>query len=637
MQPMLVLQITEAAYWACQVEPEHSGQPTRLLTMKIKFLSLVVAICALLGTTAAAQTTRELRSAAHPQAQLPTPAIAPSSAIIQPTSAAVPTGEIVPSRDPLGESARTRALPISSVPRPTPEILQKFGRFVDRTIDPEEVLELLKGRARTIVLKQFPVRYQIGDDKIAAASFVQPNQLTVLGKEVGATVLNLWFENKEQPGDEILLSYLVRVLPDPEAGLRLEQIYRALEEEINRNFPDSVVHLSIVGDRVVVQGQAHDVEQATQILRLVSQCMPDSDQNCQQNGANTACGGYGPAGGDAMFGGNGLGGFGGYGSGFLDGFRSQVGVDALQINSRIVNLLRVPGEQQVMLKVTVADVSRKALRSIGANLEIGDMVDSSVNFFTMLPTNVTGGNLLVNRGDFRLALNALRTLGLARTLAEPNLVTMNGQPATFHAGNMFPTQVLSGYTASGLQGTIFNPIGVQLMFLPVITDKDRIRLTINSSVSKIDQENFNDTGNPTLEQRGFSTIVELRDGETLAVAGLIHNTFTSDSDRVPWLGDVPVIGRAFASDVTELQERELIILVTPQLVAPWPAGSQTPPVAGFDMVEPSDVEFYLLGRIESHCAQDYRSTVPMDIKRMQSFRNVQQQVIIGPSGYSDGQ
>ena len=535
-----------------------------------------------------------------------------------PSPATTPTPGI-PGREDL---QRTGSLPFGMSPKPNAETEAKFARFIDRTIDAENILELIEGRPRTILLKQTPFRIQIANEEIAAATMLEDDQMSIMGQLVGSTMLNLWFNDPENPDEEIILSYLVRVLPDPEIGLRLERIFKALEQEINRSFPDSVVRLSLVGDRILVQGQARDIEEATQILRIVSQSIPGGEDVAPFDPYASFAGGFGALA------------YTGFNQGAFDDASNQFGVNASQINSRIINMLRVPGEHQVMLKVTVADVSRNAMRSIGADLEIGDMTDAAASFFTLLPTVEAGGTFMVNRGDFELAITALRSLGLARTLAEPNLVTLNGQPATFQAGNAFPRQQVSGFTASGLEGAVFSRIGVQLQFLPVITDKDRIRLTVTSFVTEIDQENFNESGNPSLDQRGFSTVVELRDGETLAVAGLVQNTYETDSDRVPLLGDIPVLGQLFSTNTSELDERELVILVTPHLVAPWGVGTDKPPVAGFDLIEPTDVEFYLLGRIEGYGAEDYRSTIRTDINRMRAVQQCQRRIIIGPSGHS---
>jgi pilus assembly protein CpaC len=322
----------------------------------------------------------------------------------------------------------------------------------------------------------------------------------------------------------------------------------------------------------------------------------------------------------------------------------------------VVNLLRVPGEQQVMLKVTVAEVNRAAARSIGVNFSIRN--NAGVTVFAQTTGNIlgstTGGttaggitsgvgsaaNLIgvIDQGKIALAINALRTLDFARTLAEPNLTTLNGQPANFRAGGEFPVPVVTGFTAAGLQGVSFVPFGVQLSFTPFITDKDRVRLLVSADVSTKDlssSANVNGTAVPGLNSRTFTTTVELREGQTLAVAGLIQTNFGADATRVPFFGDLPIIGRLAAFDRTSAGEQELVVLVTPELVHPLEP-KECPPLPGSDVFEPGDLEFYLLGRLESRRSYDYRSPVRTDIHRMIRYRHCEQLFINGPSGHSDG-
>src|SRR5205085_10926860 len=133
------------------------------------------------------------------------------------------------------------------------------------------------------------------------------------------------------------------------------------------------------------------------------------------------------------------------------------------------------------------------------------------------------------------------------SLAEPNLVTMNGQTANFQAGGQFPVPVVTGFTTAGLQGVNFIPFGVQLSFTPYITDRDRIRLVMSAEVSSRDLSAGNITiggaAVPNLSTRNFQTTVELREGQTLAVAGLIQNNLGAESHRVPFFGYIPFLGR----------------------------------------------------------------------------------------------
>jgi pilus assembly protein CpaC len=323
----------------------------------------------------------------------------------------------------------------------------------------------------------------------------------------------------------------------------------------------------------------------------------------------------------------------------------------------IVNLLRIAGEQQVMLRVTVAEVNRQAARSIGLNFDVFD--ESGVRVFAnrtgqILSTQASSGldstdqssiaNLFasLDGGQVRLVISALRTLNFARSLAEPTLTTLNGQPAEFHAGGSFPVPIVTGFLGGtlqqGLQGVQFVPFGVSLTFIPYVTDKDRIRLQVAAEVSTRDPGNILVAGSQVpgqLNTRDFSTTVELREGQTLAVAGLLQTNFGADATRVPFFGDLPFVGRLFASDRTSSGEQELVILVTPELVHPVDP-EKVPSLPGSDMFEPGDVEFYLLGRLESRRMEDYRSPVRTDIHRMGRYRHCDDVYIGGPSGFSDG-
>ena len=324
-------------------------------------------------------------------------------------------------------------------------------------------------------------------------------------------------------------------------------------------------------------------------------------------------------------------------------------------SQNVINLLRVPGEQQVMLKVTVAEVDRAASRTIGMDFAIeylnhghaatvfssnlsGQPLPNGGSANTSGGTGTTGGSNImasIAHGQFLPEITALRSLNFARTLAEPNLVTTNGQPASFLAGGEFPVPVTSGF-ATNIQGVQFVPFGVQLRFTPYVTDKDRIRLIVNSNVTTRNLSSGATIGGASvsgLNSRNFQTTVELRDGQTIAVAGLIQNSYGATATRVPFFGDLPIIGRFAALDGASSNEQELIILITPMLVHPYDP-HEVPPLPGSDIFEPGDLEFYLLGRLESLRPYDYRAGVRTDIHRMLRYRLCDDVFINGPHGHS---
>ncbi|MCS6851176.1 MAG: pilus assembly protein N-terminal domain-containing protein [Gemmataceae bacterium] len=571
----------------------------------------------------------------------------------------------------------------ADLPRPDPEKVKKYRQFLETTVDPEAILDLIVGRPRLLIFKQAPKRVQIEVNErapVASYTVITEREISVVGRSVGTTVLNLWFADPADPTKDRILSYLVRVFPDPQARERFREqlirFYKELEAEINRTYCDSSVCINLVGDNVVVSGQARDIAEAEQIINIVRSSSyrapedPTEPARPEESAAPEAAGPSlplppTPTGVTVTT--NQLG---------LAQSVSQTVTRPAAVRGRptrnVINQLRVPGEQQVLLKVTVAEVNRAAARSIGINFTVSNNqglpvfsnTTGNLSPFGALGGGFAGGvgaggaggfgggfgggagflfrgiNLptILDNGQIFLAINALRNLNLARSLAEPNLVTLNGQTASFQAGGQFPVPIVTGFTAAGLQGVSFVPFGVQLNFTPYVTDKDRIRLVVAATVSTRDNAasaNVAGTIVPSLNTRTFETTVELREGQTLAVAGLIQNNFGADATRVPFVGDLPIIGRMGAFDRSSAGEQELVIIITPELVRPLEA-KERPRLPGADVFEPSDLEFYLLGRLESRRMEDYRSVVRTDLQRMARYRRCEDIYILGPHGHTDG-
>ena len=148
-------------------------------------------------------------------------------------------------------------------------MLAKEKKYIRNIIDPETTLDLIADRSRVMVLRSTPIRIQVAEEKYVAYNLITPTELLLQGKETGSTVLNLWFGNAADPSRQEVLTFLVRVFPDPEAKERLERTYQALADEINRFFCDSCIQIKLLGDKMVVSGRVRDVVQGTQILRIV--------------------------------------------------------------------------------------------------------------------------------------------------------------------------------------------------------------------------------------------------------------------------------------------------------------------------------------------------------------------------------
>lgn len=513
--------------------------------------------------------------------------------------------------------------------------------------------QLVVGQPAIFAFTQAPLRTYIpesGSD-VVAIRYIDPNaphRLSLEPLATGQTTLTMWFADPNSPDGEDAVSWQI-VVTDSQ-GCDFEQELAALEREINYTFTNSSIQLRYVGTRILVRGKARDVEEASQILRIISASIPCDRNDTEEDSLEQLAASLREQSNRADRENNSS-------LEVLDALRSErnsdvlaglsavnrgssnTGVNQGQINNRVINMLEIAGVHQVMLKVTVAEINRSAARTIGADLQIGSVGDA-VRFFTTLGPAAGAGSLVLDQTDFDLAISALKQLNLARSLAEPTLTTLNGQPANFNVGGSFPVPIVTGQTATGLQGVDFQNFGVQLQFLPVVTDGDRVRLTLQASVSTRDEASSAMVGNtnvPGLNSRNFSNTVELREGQTLAVAGLIQSNLGGTSSRVPFLGDIPGLGRIFSNDGTSYDEQELVILVTPYLAGPIDEEQANQlPLPGSDYFEPDDLEFFLKGRLTGHVAEDYRSPIRTDLQKIKAFRRCEQQLIIGQPGHSNG-
>ena len=267
-----------------------------------------------------------------------------------------------------------------------------------------------------------------------------------------------------------------------------------------------------------------------------------------------------------------------------------------------VNLMVVGGVQQVMLQVRFAEVSRSVSKGFSSrfglsNLGSGDAVEVDGTGLATFPessgfldTFWTGGSIA-----FELLLDAFEQKGLARTLSEPNLVALSGQQAKFLAGGEIPIPVVD---PDGAITISYKPFGVELQFTPRVVDGSLINLEINTAVSAVD-ENLATT-NEGFTIRGFSrretsTTVEMRDGESFAIAGLLQDDFGDSIDQVPWLGDLPILGALFRSTQYQRSQSELVIIVTPHLVSPVRGDALLLPTDRISI--PSESTLFLSGRL----------------------------------------
>ena len=306
---------------------------------------------------------------------------------------------------------------------------------------------------------------------------------------------------------------------------------------------------------------------------------------------------------------------------------------------KVVNMLSVGSAQQVMLEVRFSEIKRAALQQIGvswfgnseggsgrAAIGNGASLRSGGNITTTVTDPVTGVETtttvlapptlglgaitdsfgIITRAfrafgaDFDVTLDALERKGLVNTLAEPTLIALSGETASFLADGEFPVPVAQN---SGNNSTItveWKPFGVSLAFTPTVLADGVINLVVSPEVSSIDPSAsivINNLTIPGVQTRRAKTVVELRDGETFALAGLLRKDFQDTIRQVPLLGSIPIIGTLFRSSGFQREETELVIIVTPRLVRPVPAGTLKAPT---DRVRPpNEADLFLLGRTDT--------------------------------------
>ena len=289
---------------------------------------------------------------------------------------------------------------------------------------------------------------------------------------------------------------------------------------------------------------------------------------------------------------------------------------------RVSNLMSVGGTQQVMLKVRFAEMERSVSKNLSSSLAIsGPTLNNNLglnggnNVFTNNNNinNALDGNPLTtvtssneSQGQFSLGfsagsvefavlLEALESKGVVRTLAEPNLVALSGQEAKFLAGGEYPIPVVDNDGGVTIE---YKPFGVELSFTPRVVDKDVINLQLNAAVSGLDSTVTFSTNTGfsinAFRRRETSTVVEMRDGESFAIAGLLEDDFQDLSGQVPWLGDIPILGSLFRSASYERNQSELVIIVTPHLVTPTRGEALALPT---DRIRPpTESELFLFGK-----------------------------------------
>lgn len=415
-------------------------------------------------------------------------------------------------------------------------------------------IELVIGNSRIIETPLFIGRASIANPDVADTVVVSGKQIYVVGKTVGVTNLTLW----EKRTNQVFAVFEVRVSPD----------LSGLKEHLHRVLPDEgEIKLMANHDNVTLWGTVSNSTRLSKALALAEAYAP----------------------------------------------------------KKVINLLEVGGVHQVMLDVRVAEMNRQLLRRLGVNItaatrdgasfgvtklnNISNIVkfqDATVapNFpipnsadpFGMILSQTANALFRLSSGDVTINgfLDALKENQLVKVLAEPTLTTLSGKEASFLAGGEFPFPVPQSFAVTTIR---FKKFGVGLNFKPVVLTNNKISLDVAPEVSQLDFVNSVEINGfliPSITTRRAATSIELDDGQSFAIAGLIQENIREQISKYPVLGDIPILGTLFRSSSFQQSQTELVIFVTVHLVKPLNVKNQTIP----DFVPPNDFEFYLNGQIE---------------------------------------
>lgn len=412
-------------------------------------------------------------------------------------------------------------------------------------------LALTVGKSTIVESSDVVRRVSVAAPEIADTVVLTTRQIYVTGKASGVTTITIWSD-----ANRISAVFDVEVTPD----------VVALREKIHQMFPgEQGVNVLATHDSITLSGSVGSAANLTQITRLAEAYAP---------------------------------------------------VDKTTSKPRILNLLEAGGVQQVMLEVRVAEMSRSLIRRLGVNfnwISNGTFGISLLNNLSKLPAtgwpgnplsitdNVTWISQFTNGATTWTAfVDALKENGLTKILAEPTLITLSGRSASFLAGGEYPIPIPQSSSGGGTIITIeYKTFGVALNFTPTVLGNGKISMMVNPEVSDLDfSRGVSLQGYiiPSINTRRVSTVIELADGQSFAVAGLLKDELREVVSKYPVLGDIPILGVLFRSSNYQKNETELIVIVTPHLVKPVDMAKQTLPTDQF--VDPDDFEFYLLGSLE---------------------------------------
>jgi pilus assembly protein CpaC len=446
---------------------------------------------------------------------------------------------------------------------------------IEHMLKPAYLLEIERRHSQLVITGKRVRRIAVTDSNIVNYVQYSETEISIVGLELGKTDLTLWFEDDEKPS-----IYEVSVIRDASLEEQRQTDFGKLERSLRRLFPNSQVALIPVGAQVLVRGQAYDSEEAQNILQIV------------RTEVYRSAGRFNDL--DDGMGGNALAGGGAFGGGGVNQNNRNNG-NANQFRDIVINELIVPGEFNVKMRVLVAEINRSELRNAGVDWRVF-FNDGRHNVGSTLGgasgTTLSG---IFENGEIQIFVRWLQSNGTIKLLAEPQIVTISGTAASILAGGEFAVPTIIGL--GGGQATSFRGFGTSLVVTPTVMDRDLIRLQVIPEFSELNADNTVD-GIPGTNVKRVQTTVELREGQTFAIGGLISRQTSAQTSRIPLLGDIPWIGpRVFQSKNASEIETELLVLVSPEIVRPMES-DEVPPVPGYNATHPTDHELWHRGQTE---------------------------------------
>lgn len=438
-------------------------------------------------------------------------------------------------------------------------------------------IELSEGKSTLMHLPYPAARLAVGDARVADVILINPSEVYMLGKSNGATNLIIW--NRANQATIIDIAVGIDTLA-----------LRKQFEQLLPNEKDLVITVS--GGTLILSGTVSDTVRASQAMALATAFLQRSGRG-MLGAAGTST--QAPAASSAS----------GAAPAVSVSGAAPASAGSEPAAARVINMMAVAAPQQVLLEVKIAEISKTLVDQLGAS--VGASISSGNWTYTFLSKLLSGNNNVADgfnskNGNF-LTLDAQKNDGLIKVLAEPTLMAISGQEASFLAGGKIFIPVAQGGGTGGTTITLEEKeFGIAVKFTPTVLEGGRINLRVAPEVSDLNPDGVGITSNgvstsvlPSFTTRRASTTVQLFDGQSFAIGGLIKNNTTTNIKAFPGLGEIPVLGALFRSTAFQSDRTELVFIVTPHLAKPLTPEYKLP-TDGY--VEPTRTDYLLRGKIE---------------------------------------